>query len=277
MKHIEAVMPPALGWGLSGWWRRGRAVWRLLRVITHLLHVAVIMPRVFAHADQAKRDALLQNWNADVLRLLGVQRVVHGQLSDQAALFISNHVSWMDIMTINSVRSIRFVSKKEVAHWPIVGTMVTLAGTLYVDRSQRSDAQRVLKDMTHSLQQSRSMVVFPEGTTGHGPQLLHFHANLMQAAIDANATVQPVVIRYADATHAFSPAPVYVGDTSMLESLWWIACAEDLTVHVHVLPARQPPHTDRRTLCGLVQQDIQGILSAQQHSAAAHSPARRLS
>jgi len=254
-------MPPALGWGVSAWWRRSRAVWRLMRVIAHLLSVAVIMPRAFARANQTQRDALMQRWNADVLRLLGVQRMVHGELSSEAALFISNHVSWIDIMTINSVRANRFVSKKEVADWPIVGAMVTLVGTLYVDRSQRRDAQRVLREMTSSLQQARSIVVFPEGTTGPGPQLLHFHANLMQSAIDASAPVQPVVIRYADSQHAFSPAPVYVGDTSMLESLWWIACAEGLTVHVQVLPPRLPPHVDRRMLCEFVQQDIQQALS----------------
>lgn len=278
MNQIEAVAPPALGWGLSAWWRRGRALVRLVRVTVHLLSVAVIMPRVFARSDQPQREVLLQRWNADVLRLLGVQRLLHGELSKEPALLISNHVSWIDIMTINSVRASRFVSKQEVANWPIVGTMVTLAGTLYVDRSQRRDAQRVLQEITHSLQEARSVVVFPEGTTGQGPELLHFHANLLQSVIHANVAVHPVSIRYADERHAFSPAPVYVGNTSMLESLWWIACADKLTVHVCVLPPRLPPHQDRRGLCALVQQDIQQVLcaAATEHAATEAQHARTL-
>jgi 1-acyl-sn-glycerol-3-phosphate acyltransferase len=240
---------PALGWGMQGWWRRTRAVGRLLRVLFHVLYVSFVMPRAFAKATDQARDALVRHWSARVLHCLGVQAIVHGDITPATALVVSNHVSWLDIMTINAVLCCRFVSKKEVAAWPLIGPIVTLAGTLYVDRSKRHDARRVLQDMATHLQNGHALGIFPESTTGTGPQLLHFHANLLQAAVDAHMPIQPLVIRYEDTQHVFSPSPVYVGDTNLLQSLWWIACAEQLKVHVQVLPISQPPHLDRRTLC----------------------------
>ena len=236
--------------------RRIRAVYRLVKVVWHLLMVSLQMKRAMAQSTQAQRDALISQWNADVLRHLGVKREIQGELANGSTLVVSNHVSWMDIMAINSVRTCQFVSKIEVANWPIVGPMVTLAGTLYIDRSKRRDAQRVLHVMADNLQSGRCLAVFPEGTTGPGPQLLHFHANLLQAAIDARSAVQVVVLRYADAMHAFSPFAMYVGDTSLAQSLWWIACADQLTVHVKILPAQIGPHTDRRVLSASLHHDM---------------------
>jgi len=258
--HAVSFAPPSLGWAPVDIWRRLRAVYRLTRVVLHLFMVSVRMPGAMARGTQAQHDALIQQWNADVLKYLGVQRVVHGDLAQASTLVVSNHVSWMDIMSINAVRTCQFVSKIEVAAWPLIGRMVTLAGTLYIDRSKRRDAQRVLQDMADSLRAGRCLAVFPEGTTGAGPQLLHFHANLLQAAIDAQVAVQAVVLRYSDATHAFSPSAAYIGDATLAQSLWWVACAEQLTVHVHVMPAHAGPHADRRALSAALHHEIAVVI-----------------
>lgn len=268
-KHSAAALP-ALGWTPVAVARRIRAIYRLVKVVVHLLLVSLQMKHAMAQGTQAQRDALIRQWNADVLRHLGVKREVRGELAHGATLVVSNHVSWMDIMAINSVRTCQFVSKIEVASWPIVGPMVTLAGTLYIDRSKRRDAQRVLHVMANQLKAGRCLAVFPEGTTGPGPQLLHFHANLLQAAIDAQSDVQVVVLRYADAVHAFSPHASYVGDTSLAQSLWWIACAEQLTVHMDIMPARSGPHPDRRALAAMLHHDMAVQLRKASEGPSAH-------
>jgi 1-acyl-sn-glycerol-3-phosphate acyltransferase len=92
-------------------------------------------------------------------------------------LLVSNHVSWLDILVINAVRPARFVSKADVRHWPLVGELITAAGTLYIEREKRRDAMRVVHRMADSLREGDVVAVFPEGTTGSGLDVLPFHAN----------------------------------------------------------------------------------------------------
>ena len=247
-----------------GVFRRLRAVARLARMAAYLCVISLWMRWRFEAMDERTQLARMQAWSAGVFRCLGVTLVVRGLAPHPGPkLVVGNHVSWMDIMSINVVAPSRFVSKAEVAQWPIVGRMVTLAGTLYLERARRRDAMRVLGLLTQSLRDGHTAAVFPEGTTGNGHQLLHFHANLLQSAIDADVPVQPVAIRYSDADHAISPSAAFVGDTSVLESLWWIACAEKLAVQVTVMPPQRVDHADRRALATRLHDQIAQALSSE--------------
>lgn len=131
--------------------------------------------------------------------------------------------------------------------WPLVGTLATAAGTLYIERGARHDAMRVVQQMADALRQREVLAVFPEGTTGDGHTLLPFHANLLQAALAADAPVLPVGLRYTDrATGAASQAPSYVGDDSLLGSMWRTACAPPIVAVVHYGTPQQSQGLDRR-------------------------------
>ena len=142
------------------------------------------------------------------------------------ALMVANHISWLDISVIHAARHCRFVSKSDIRDWPLLGTLATGAGTLYIERSSRKDALRMVKDMADAMKEGDVVAVFPEGTTSDGLQLLPFHANLIQAAISANAPVLPTALRYVDARSGqTSQAVSFVGDESLVDSLWRTACA----------------------------------------------------
>ena len=115
--------------------------------------------------------------------------------------------------------------------------------------------------MARALREGDTVAVFPEGTTGAGHDIMHFHANLVQAAIDAPAPVQPVVIHYDDANELVSTAPAYIGELGMLESLWLVATAWGLTVRVSVMTAQSVEHADRRAITERLHDDM----SAHQH------------
>jgi 1-acyl-sn-glycerol-3-phosphate acyltransferase len=104
--------------------------------------------------------------------------------------------------------------------------------------------------MAEALQAGETVAVFPEGTTGPGPELLPFHANLLQAAIATATPIQPAVLRFADPHHAFSPAAAFVGETTLLQSLWRVATARGLVAHVELLAPQASAHADRRALAG---------------------------
>lgn len=241
------------------------AAWRLSRVLLHLLIAYVRSYLVWPKLDQQGWHDETASWSGKLLRILGIELVVQGQPRPGAKLVVSNHVSWLDIVAINAVVPSRFISKAEVGQWPLVGRLVTAAGTLYLVRERRRDAMRVLGLMSKALREGHTLAVFPEGTTGDGHGVMHFHANLLQAAIDAPAPVQPVVLRYSDPLHDISPIAAYVGDTTLMQSLWWIVTARGLRVHAHILPLQAVEHADRRALADLLQAQLSDSLASRNH------------
>lgn len=225
-----------------------RAAWRLLRVLLHVLHGAAIVLLRFPLPEPARR-ARVQWWAAKMLRVAGVELEATGTAHDGGTLLVSNHVSWLDIVAIHAlVPQARFVSKADVRHWPLLNRLVDAAGTLYLERERPRDAMRVVHRMGEALAAGDTVAVFPEGTTGEGHAVLPFHANLLQAAIATAATVQPVALRFSDATDAVSKAVAYVGDTTLLQSLWWVARADKLSVRVQFLETVASAQTERRML-----------------------------
>lgn len=199
-----------------------RAPWRLLRALLHVLRGWFDIVVLFPRWPRQRREARVQAWAADMLRILDVPLEVQGRVPPQGpVLLVANHVSWLDILVMHAARHCRFVSKADVRHWPLIGTLATGAGTLYIERDKRRDAMRVVHHMAESLQAGEIVAVFPEGTTGDGSELLPFHGNLVQAAIAARVPVQPVGLRFIDRqTQQDSRGPLYLGDDTLVGSLW---------------------------------------------------------
>ena len=233
------------------------ALWRLARLVLHLLHGMAVMALRFGALDAGGRQRYIQWWSAGVLRCLGLRLVAEGSPRPGGTLLVANHVSWLDIAALHAVApQARFVSKADVLHWPLLGWLIRNAGTLFIERERKRDALRVVHQMADALRSGDMVAVFPEGTTGTGPELLPFHANLLQAAIATETPIQPAVLRFDDATGRFCEAAAFVGDTTLVESMWRIACARGMVVHVRLLPPLQSAHADRRALAATLQREI---------------------
>ena len=254
-------------------WRTLRGLWHLARAVVHGAHGLLVVLLRFPSLDAAGRHARIAWWSQGMLRALGARLVVQGSFRPGAKLIVANHVSWLDIMAIHAVcPQARFVSKAEVHHWPLVGRLVGSAGTLYIERERRRDSLRVMHHMAEAMAAGDTVAVFPEGTTGDGRTLLPFHANLLQAAIAHATPVQPVALRYSDPLHAFSPAALFLGETTLVQSLWCLACARGLVVTVSVLPAQGSAHADRRALAQHLREQIGQVLAQAAEPAAAQQP-----
>jgi 1-acyl-sn-glycerol-3-phosphate acyltransferase len=238
-----------------------RAAWRLARAVLHGFHgLAVVLLR-FPSLDAAGRHARVQWWSMKTLRLLGLRLDLQGSFRPGAKLIVANHVSWIDIMAIHSVcPEARFVSKADVQRWPLMGRLVSAGGTLYIERERRRDAMRVVHEMAAALQAGQTVAVFPEGTTGDGRVMLPFHANLLQAAIATATPIQPVAIRFSDATDAISKAADFSGTITIAQSLWLLARGEGVVARLVVLPVLETAHADRRALAELLRQQIERTL-----------------
>jgi 1-acyl-sn-glycerol-3-phosphate acyltransferase len=172
---------------------------------------------------------------------------VRGQPPAQGpVLLVANHISWLDILVMHAVRHCRFVAKADVRHWPLIGRLATGAGTLYIERESRRDAMRVVHHMA-ALQSGDILAVFPEGTTSDGVDLLPFHANLIQAAVAAGVPAQPVALQFIE-THSgrLSLTPCYIGDDTLVASLWRTVTGDAVTAVVSFGEVQHPQGRDRR-------------------------------
>ncbi|HTP74539.1 MAG TPA: lysophospholipid acyltransferase family protein [Burkholderiaceae bacterium] len=233
------------------------AVWRLLRVVVHVLHGVAVVALRFPWLDTAGRQQRIGWWSRGLLRAIGVRLIHEGAFRPGANLLVANHVSWLDIAAVHAVcPRARFVSKADVRHWPLLGWLIASVGTLFIERERKRDALRVVHQVADSLRAGEVVAVFPEGTTGDGRTLLPFHANLLQAAIAAEAPVQPVALRYSEPGLDWSPAVCWLGTTTLVSSVWAIARARGVQVRVSALTARGSAHADRRALAQRLHQDI---------------------
>ncbi len=222
------------------------ALWRVLRTVLHLLLGMGVCAFLLPFLKPPQRLHRVGAWCDRLLKVLGIAVHVTGTPHPGPVLLVANHVSWLDIVAINAVHTARFVSKADVRRWPLIGWLVACGGTLFIERERKRDAMRVVHHVADSLKAGDVIAVFPEGTTSDGHGLLPFHANLLQAAVATGTPVQPVALRYADAGSDISPAAAYIGDMTLVQSLWWITRAEGLRVQVALLPPQATAGRDRR-------------------------------
>ncbi|PTT77565.1 1-acyl-sn-glycerol-3-phosphate acyltransferase [Pelomonas sp. HMWF004] len=239
------------------------AAGRLTRLLPHVLHGLWIVRRQFPRLTPEQRHERIQWWSIKTLGILGIALRSTGSARPSGQLLVANHVSWLDIAAVHAVLpQARFISKADVKHWPLVGPLVVGAGTLFIERASKRDALRVVHQSAEALRDGDCVAVFPEGTTGAGPELLPFHANLLQAAVATGSAVLPVVLRWHEPSERFSTAARFIGDTTLAQSLWCIASARGLAVDVQLLPPVDSQGQDRRMLGELLRREISARLAA---------------
>lgn len=238
-----------------------RVLWRLWRTLLHALAGWFTIVLLFPRWSEQRREATVQAWAQRMLRILGIPLHVQGLAPVQGpVLLVANHLSWLDILVLHAARHCRFVSKSDVRHWPLIGTLATGAGTLYIERAKRRDAMRVVHHMAQSLAAGDIVAVFPEGTTGDGRELLPFHGNLIQAAISADAPVQPVALRFVDrASGRDSDGPLYLGDDTLVGSLWRTLSGRPFVAHVRFGAAQRADGRDRRAWAHDLREAVDGL------------------
>jgi 1-acyl-sn-glycerol-3-phosphate acyltransferase len=226
----------------------------LLGLCVQLIFFTWVKPRT------ARRIVTL--WSRIMLLCLGVRllrinaptnerKITQTQAAEKnTTLFVSNHVSWLDILVLQASVPVVFVAKSEIKSWPVLGWMVALAGTCFIHRERRTALRGVHTALTAHLLAGQSVCIFPEGTTSDGRQVLPFHGGLLQAAIDAKVAVQPMRLDYSN------QAAAYIGDITLLSSVGNILLTPNLQVHVQALPAIAASDEHRQAVASQAQQAI---------------------
>ncbi|HRL22479.1 lysophospholipid acyltransferase family protein [Alcaligenes sp. SDU_A2] len=212
-----------------------RFAWRAVALVVWILLGLLLVGLAFPVLRPGGRRALVLGMSRLLMRICGVQVFEHGQaVRDGAVLYVSNHVSWLDIFVLNSVRPTSFIAKSEIRRWPILGWLVAGAGTVFIERGQRRAVHIVGQQMESRFQRGDAVGLFPEGTTSTGLDVKNFHASLFEAAIGLHVDIQPVALLFEQdgrRTERFA----FVGEQSLVGNIWVLLSSRRAQVHCHFL------------------------------------------
>ena len=243
---------------------RLRLAWRLARVVAHLLMGLATCALVFPWAGRPLRDAATRRWSRRLLAICNVRvEAAPGAAPLEHAMFVANHISWLDIFVINSLYPCRFVAKAEIRAWPVLGWLAGAAGTVFIARGNRRELRHIFKGLVSVLQQGERVAFFPEGTVARQGQVLPFHANLFEAAIDARVAVQPCALAYLDGAGAWHPGVDYVGDITFVESIVKILGGPPVVARLACLAPLEGSGAHRRELAQAAHDAIGQALAPQ--------------
>ncbi len=213
---------------------------RLFALILHLLRGLATCALIFPFTDDTQRAGHIQRWSRTLLRLCRVELHVHNEtaaIDVPRALIVANHISWLDIFVINATQPCRFVAKAEIRSWPLIGWLVEQAGTIFIARGKLRDVRKIYEGVVHSLQAGDHVAFFPEGTVSLQGTLLPFHANLFEAAIEAQVPIQPFALRYLNEKGEAHPSVRYVEPITFIQSVWMILNGNRIIAELRCLPA----------------------------------------
>ncbi len=250
-----------------------RRTLRATRLLAHLL--VGLLAATAVRLDLTGRlrpEPIAQRWSRRLLRILRLRVDVRGQAIEGPRLTVANHVSWLDIPLIAASEPARFIAKSEIRDWPVAGWLANAAGTFYIRRG-KGGARPVVERLVPHLRAGGSVTLFPEGTTTDGRQVLPFHARLFGAAIEADATVQPVALRYRPGRDGRAVAP-FIGDDDLVSHILRLLREPELRVEVIYGAPIRPQGLDRATLAARAETAVRAALGQQPpvRASASHRP-----
>lgn len=212
-------------------------------------------------ADSAGMRVILYR---GLCRIFGITVVVHGEPHRSRPLLIaSNHISYLDILAFGAVAELEFVSKAEVASWPVIGLLAKLGDTVFIERL-RTRTLKAGQYMAARLGKNRTLLFFPEATSGDGNRLLPFKSALFTVAHAMDGvTVQPATIAYT----RLNGLPVgfgwraffaWYGDMPLMSHAWRFLQLGQTTVEIALLPPLDNAgEMDRKDLAVATKQAVQ--------------------
>lgn len=219
----------------------------------------MVPPALLLQAMGRKKQGyvLAQNFFRWLLWGLEIHTEQKGTLANtdgKPLLLVANHISWLDVLVMARYAPVIFTPKREIARWPLVGSLTKLAGAVFVDRKARH-VQDNLQEMRPAMASGRPLLLFAEGTTGDGRTLLPFKSSFFALATEEDVSVQPAVLRYqVPGEDAKQPSPVaWYGEMEFLPHFWKVLQIPRLGASLELLPPLDipPGERDRKALANL--------------------------
>ncbi len=189
---------------------------------------------------------------------------VHGDIPRKPALWVSNHISWLDVAVLGSGARVFFLAKAEIEKWPVFGKLAKSGGTLFIQRGS-GDSIKIREQITEFLKQDIPVLFFPEATTTDGSKVKKVHGRILGAAIEAQRDVQICLICYVNQQGGLDQVSPFIGNIGFAEHVQKVLEMPQVTAHLVALPAICTAGHTVDSLTALVQQKmVQGLADLHQ-------------
>lgn len=185
------------------------AVWTV--VLATLWALGSLMTLLFPRARVRWRHRVVRTWARALAAILRLRVTTTGTPPEAPFFLVANHLTYLDIILLYTRVDGVFIAKQQMRHWPVLGPLAHLFGTIWVKREVRRDAVRVLDLIDEAISRGDGVILFPEGTTSAGNALLPMRPALFDWAAREQYPVHHVAVSYR--TEAAVPAHLVVG--------WW--------------------------------------------------------
>lgn len=216
------------------------------------------LTRVRGPLTMEQRALWCQQAAKGILAGVGIHYRVHGQPPTRG-LVVANHLSYLDILILSAAMPCFFVAKVEIGGWPFFGKSARIGGTIFVDRTSLASAMSVAEQMSERLKLPIPVLLFPEGTSTDGSQLLRFHSRLIDPATSAGAPITAAAVRYVIDGGIAERELCWFGDALFLPHLWKALGTVGFSAEVTF----GEPHVyfDRRTAADATHAEIEAMRS----------------
>lgn len=158
--------------------------------------VAKIVGLVSKEAGRRHRNRSFRNWAHRLCADFKMDVKVEGTPPSGRFFLVVNHVGYVDIPTIATAVDAAFIAKADLARWPLLGRIFGAADTIFIDRGRKKDILRVIEQVEAAMDRGLGVVLFPEGTSGKGDQILPFKPSLLQFAVQGGHEVHYATLTY---------------------------------------------------------------------------------
>ncbi|ANF82431.1 acyltransferase [Acinetobacter sp. NCu2D-2] len=211
--------------------------------------------RLYKNPNHAENTRYVQYFCRQLCKVFNIEVQVHGNIPREPALWVSNHVSWLDVAVLGSGTRVFFLAKAEIEKWPLLGKLAKGGGTLFIKRGS-GDSIRIREQITGFLKQDIPVLFFPEATTSDGRSIKKVHGRLLGAAIEANRPVQICLICYVNQNGELDLVAPYIDDISFAAHVQNVLEMPKVTAHLLALPAIQVEGHTVESLTALVQEKM---------------------
>ena len=206
---------------------------------------------------RAARAAWLQRATLRHLKIFGFTSEITGTIP-RTGLLVSNHLSYLDILVLGSLTPAVFVSKADVRSWPVFGWLAALAGTVFIERERRLHVGAVNAQIQSALDDGMLVVIFPEGTSSNGADVLPFRSPLLEPVAGGTHHITISRLQYSLQDGDAANEACYWGDHSFFPHLLNLLGKRALHAKVHFAPYGSST-ADRKELAKQLHATVSGL------------------